>query len=338
MTRADELEIFKREISLTEFAQSLGYVVVKKESSRCCTVMKGDNDKIIVATSKSDGHGIYFSVGDQRDSGSVIDFAQRRLGGSLGHVRKELRGWVSAASRPSPRRRPASERPAKPDPVDRDRAELLSRWAATSSYIENYLTDARGLDADLVAAWGVRQDASGNALFPHFDEDGVCGWEEKRSDHSRFCRGGQLGLTLTKLDCCPVQRIVVTEASIDAMSWAQLNGRPEGTVYCSLAGSVSTRQIDLMKAFISSASPGVEVVIATDADAPGDQKAQKLEEALSDLLVARSRPPEPYKDWNDVVREGVGQSLVRFHKASLNLAAQAGEPYAQNSWSPSSSM
>ena len=56
--RADELERFKGEINLVEFAQSLGYVVIKKESSRACAVMKLGGDKIVVATDKADGHGI----------------------------------------------------------------------------------------------------------------------------------------------------------------------------------------------------------------------------------------------------------------------------------------
>ena len=73
--RTDELERFKQDISLAEYAAGEGYVLVKNESSRNSFVMQRetDNDKIIVATG-TDGHGIYFSVRDDADNGSIIDF------------------------------------------------------------------------------------------------------------------------------------------------------------------------------------------------------------------------------------------------------------------------
>ena len=93
MQRADELERFKSQINLAEYAQAQGYEIDRKESSRASTVMRSGGDKIIVATD-TDGHGIYFSVRDDADHGSIIDFVQKRQGLNLGQVRKELRPWI----------------------------------------------------------------------------------------------------------------------------------------------------------------------------------------------------------------------------------------------------
>ena len=51
-----------------------------------------DGDKIIIARG-SENHWVYFSVRDDLDKGSIIDFVQKREKCSLGHVRKVLRVW-----------------------------------------------------------------------------------------------------------------------------------------------------------------------------------------------------------------------------------------------------
>lgn len=61
-------------------------------------------DKVIVKRD-ADQHDVYFSLRDERDDGSIIDFAMRRKGLNLGQVRKELRPWIGlpAALLASPR-------------------------------------------------------------------------------------------------------------------------------------------------------------------------------------------------------------------------------------------
>lgn len=132
------LERFKREINLAEIAESFGYELNKTVSSRACFVMRCGGDKVIVSTDMKDGHGIYFSVSDKSGCGSVIDFAQKRIGGNLGQIRKELRGWVHSAKVPSARRRLAGDRPERPDPVERDRMAVLTRWHRFESYQGEY--------------------------------------------------------------------------------------------------------------------------------------------------------------------------------------------------------
>ena len=92
--RPDALNEFKRRVNLTEYAAAHGYQLDRRASSRNSATMRHlAGDKIVVAKD-SDGHWVYFSVIDAADHGSVIDFAQRRRGGTLGDVRKELRRWT----------------------------------------------------------------------------------------------------------------------------------------------------------------------------------------------------------------------------------------------------
>jgi hypothetical protein len=58
MTRDPELEKFKTEINLSEYAASRGYALIPRESSRASVAMRhADGDKIIIARGE-DGHWI----------------------------------------------------------------------------------------------------------------------------------------------------------------------------------------------------------------------------------------------------------------------------------------
>src|ERR1700681_1783353 len=89
-----ELESFKRDIDLRDYAAGQGYVLDPKESWRGSAVMRNPSgDKVIIKRGKA-GHYVYFSVRDDRDNGTIIDFVQFRQNISLGPVRKELRPWI----------------------------------------------------------------------------------------------------------------------------------------------------------------------------------------------------------------------------------------------------
>ena len=298
--QSDELERFKREINLVEVAESMGYQLQKNRSTKASKVMKSGGDTIVIATDASDGHGIYFSTGDDSDNGTVIDFFLRRTRLNLGQIRKELRGWMPTAVRPSPKRKPPAERPQPPQAVTRDRAQVLARFAALVPYGGSYLTDVRKIDVLVIEAFGVLQDGYGNACFVHRDAHGVGGWETKNKGFTGFSAGGEKGLFLARTDDAQIVRIVVAEAAIDLMSWAQFK-HALGTVYASTGGSVSPEQFEQLRAVLAR-NQDAEIVLAHDGDAGGDRMAaQVLELAPAGATVTRDRPPED-QDWNDVLR------------------------------------
>ena len=172
----DELERFKTAINLTEYAASEGYQLDHRASSRNSVVMRHPGgDKIVIARGEDD-HWIYFSVRDDSDNGSIIDFIQHRRRCSFGAVRQELRPWVGGSFvRPVPGLY-VPELVA----VSRDRAGVIRALAGMRPLITHrYLEKERGIPRSLLehprfAGRGL-VDARSNVIFPHADRDGPCG-------------------------------------------------------------------------------------------------------------------------------------------------------------------
>ncbi len=182
MNQDSELDAFKREIDMRQFALSLGYEMDRRESWRGSTVLKRGPDKIVVKRN-GNSHYVFFSVRDDSDNGTIIDFLQRRKNLSLGAVRRILRPWIGRSVTPPqlPRLEPTSP--------DRMRVESTYRCMANASR-HPYLEHERCLPASLLSstrfAGRVRIDRGGNAVFPHFDATGLCGYEIKNHRFTGF--------------------------------------------------------------------------------------------------------------------------------------------------------
>lgn len=318
----DEIESFKTQINLAEYAQSLGYEVDQKESSRASTVMRRGDDKIIVATD-ADGHGIYFSVHDDRDNGTIIDFAQRRQGKNLGQVRKELRPWIgSASSSYRPQRRTQAERPKKPAPSNHDRQKIFASWLQMQPAGKHqYLMRERKLSATILAdarfASQIRIDDRRNTVFPHFDHDGLTGYELKNKGFTGFARGGEKAVWhSSNLDHAP--RVVVVESAIDAMSHAQLK-RDREAAYISTGGAMSDKQRQLLREHLAAAKDrGAEIILATDNDEGGNKLATEISHLIPDAPMTRVLPTDG-KDWNDMLQKQVDHEKSRWNGPSYHM-------------------
>ena len=322
--RPDELDEFKRRVNLTEYAAAQGYQLDRRASSRNSATMRHPaGDKIIVAKG-TDGHWVYFSVRDEADHGSVIDFAQRRRGGTLGDVRKELRRWTGGAPPADLARPPASAFVPDLEHIPRDlgavRARFAETWPAKGRH--HYLQVVRRLPAEVVAAPPfadrIHEDRHGNAIFPHYNRAGLCGYEIKGDGFTGFAAGGVKGLWLSRSDAAGIRRLVVAETAIDALSYAALHGRP-GTHYASTGGEMNPDQPALLTAVVAKLPVGGELVLAVDHDAGGDKIAARITAAAAgrpDLVIVNDRPPGPWQpvngpDWNDVLRGTAPRPLPR---------------------------
>src|SRR5712691_6858161 len=192
-----ELEKFKREIDLVEFAGSYGFAVDERASCRTCVVMRRQGDKIVVATDPDDHHGIFFDVHGNGRGGSVIDFVMWQRGVNLGFARVELRKWLNIPRLSFPT---AHRTFPKPEPMSRDRAGLFARWQWLRPYRAGYL-EGRGLSAATIGTFmeQLRTDERGNVCFRHDDENGLPGWEVKNRGFMGFAPGGNKSLF-----CCRV--------------------------------------------------------------------------------------------------------------------------------------
>ena len=129
---------------LRQFAVSLGYELDRRESWRGSTVLRSGGDKIVVKRN-GNGHYVFFSVRDDRNHGTVIDFLQWREDLSLGAVRQILRPWIG---------RPAiAPQFPKLEPTGPDRMRVESEYRRMANGLRHpYLEHERCLPASLFAS------------------------------------------------------------------------------------------------------------------------------------------------------------------------------------------
>jgi hypothetical protein len=302
-----ELDRFKSSINLSEFAASRGYALDRRQSSRHSAVMRHpDGDKIVIARHEGGGDWMYFSVRDDRDHGTIIDFLQRRGGGNLGEVRKTLRNWLRLP-RPS---LPLPAYVADLLPVSRDRSAVLEDWErARPCTALPYLT-RRGLGPEVLAlprfAGCVRVDAHHNALFPHYDHQGLCGFELKNNNFTGFAPGGVKGLWYSRAANTDGE-LVLTESAIDAYSYHLLHGG-KWTRYMSTGGSPNPQQPALLRGAMEKLPRGAIVLVAFDHDEGGETMTAEVQAvAPAGRELRRVLPPVGQgKDWNEVLKYRLG--------------------------------
>lgn len=313
--RKDELDEFKRNINLSEYAASHGYILDRKHSSPNSAAMKnGSGDKIIIARDESSYHWIYFSAHDKADSGSIIDFINNRTRWGLGDIRKELRVWIGTSK--SYIVRPQADLFQKTvKPIKRDRAVVVAQFAGATPLADGegganaYLGKERGIPLDILDsprfAGRIYTDRYNNAIFPHHDRHGVCGFEIRNYKFKGFAKGGEKGLwySNTKPDDTA---LVVTESAIDSLSYHALH-QPERTRYFSIAGEMNPMQRELLKSAMQKLSKGGSIIIATDQDKGGKNLAQNIKDIAAgagreDLGIIEHRPDKEGQDWNDALR------------------------------------
>ena len=308
----DELEKFKTDVNLTELAASKGYAVDRRASSRNSAVMRHpDGDKIIIARYEGTTHWVYFSVRDDRDNGTVIDFLQNRGGGTLGEVRKTLRNWLGSS-------RPSVQLPLFMQdlhPVSRDRAGVIAAWEKAEICTSLPYLTGRGLGPDTLGlplfAGCVRVDHRRNALFPHYDKEGLCGFEIKNKDFTGFAAGGVKGLWYSQTKTTD-NRLVLVESAIDGLSFHVLFG-DQFTRYMSTGGELNPQQPTLLRGAMEKLHPSAVVVMAFDDDEGGEKLVKEIEAvAPASRKLERIKPNRGTgKDWNEVLKNRLGLNQGR---------------------------
>ena len=323
LTRDAELEKFKKQINLCEYAASVGFFLDQNSSSRCSAVMRHSNgDKVVIAVTSSK-HWVYFNVhgGSQEDSGTIIDFVQARKKVTLGDVRKELRPWIG---KPRLVEQGGSRLlPMDLQPAEYDAARVVGKWmnAKRITSSPRYLLNDRRLPssvlADPVFADRLRTDQRSNILFPHWNQHGsLCGYEVKNRNFTGFAPGGTKGLWCSRPRTHD-QTMVLAETAIDALSVAAIFG-PAGKRFFSTAGQISPAQAACVCSAVKRMSADAEIWLAFDHDDGGLKLAQQVKDALSTLTgntrkVIMSLPPNFGEDWNDVLRNNVKPQLPSPH-------------------------
>ena len=107
-----------------------------------------------------------------------------------------------------------------------------------------------------------------------------------------------------------MNRLVVAEAPIDAMSVAAIERLHAGTLYVAVTGGMGPATIVALDLQLQNLAlvPDAVLVAATDADRAGDGYAARLEviAGVAEVRFERLRPPVEGKDWNDMLKPGRG--------------------------------
>lgn len=292
-----EIDRFKTDINLIEFAAENGYQVDRKESSRNSVVMRlpSTDDKIIIARGH-DNHWTYFSVRDPGDNGSIIDFVQKRNDKNLGEIRKELRPWIGKPSNLEKIKRFN----ANIEPSVVDRSAVKQKFVKARSVYSDYYLKGRGIKSATIRDprfdGMIRQDERRNILFPHHDREGLAGFEIKNKNFTGYSRFGVKSVWHSRARKADT-KIVICESAIDALSYHQIRG-DERTRYMSTGGQMSPYQEGILKAAIAKMPPGSEIIAAFDRDIDGDRFAAKLKELAPNSNIIRHAPAIG-KDWNE---------------------------------------
>jgi len=287
--RVDELERFKTDINLVEYAASCGYSIDKTKSSKASVVMVGNGSKIIITTSEKDRHGIFFDVNDTKINGSIIDFVQHQTGQNIGEVRKTLRAFGGFGE---------PQEYKKPAPIPASFAAVQHAFARTKVISQHKYLGARGISdetqSDRRFRGMLRKDPRGNVVFPHYNRDMILtGYELKNQGFTGFSKGGRKAMWFSN-NITKASKVYVVESGIDALSLAQFIP-DKNAAYLSVGGAMSPKQKEELKVWLK----GKDVVIATDNDVAGKKLGVEIAKAAHE--TARSMKVEqPYfNDWNE---------------------------------------
>jgi hypothetical protein len=301
----EELEEFKSLVNLTEYAASAGYLMDRRTSSRNSVAMRrGEADKIIVARGH-DGHWIYFCVLGNAGGGSILDFVMNHKGCKLGGARQELRPWIGQG-RTFPRP-PVGTYARTVETSSKDRIQVMQNFGRMHPVFHHpYLEQERGIPAAVLGsprfAGKIYMDARHNAVFPHYDRDGLCGYEIKNRNFTGFAKGGEKGLWFSAVRKGDTH-LVIAESAIDAISYAILHPE-EGTRYASIGGKMNPGQPALIRAAIERMTEGSTIIAATDNDPDGRALAEEIETITkatgrADLIFQADLPEGEGADWNE---------------------------------------
>lgn len=305
-----ELEELRREVSCVLVLEKAGFKLDREATAQRSArnlKFRRENEAIIV---NHDGKGWWDPKGDGK--GDVFKLVQHLdPSKNLGHVRRELRDLIGK----SPTLEVAERIKGVSDRLRRDPAELWARRSApqegTAAW--RYLTEERGLPGSIVAVAGrqgaLKEGPNGTAWFRHRDAGGqFTGMEMRGAEYKGFSTGGGKRLFEFRTDegTEAVRRLVVTEAAIDAMSFAALDHLKKGSLYTSTGGGMSPESEANLKQVMATVAkqPDARLIIAVDNDHQGHVYAAKLAAMAQDvgLWSGRISPKTPGDDWNKALR------------------------------------
>lgn len=309
------LDWVKREVSLVDFATSrLGWEINKKKTSKRHIVLKHPQHGTIIAPgSPMAGSGYrVFSWAGKEGGGTLVNLLLLE-----GWDWKEIRGLSGQITTQKPvAALPVAPPLPRPENYPEKQTELAQakfnslKHQSGPSYLER-----RGIDPSVYEGFK-HFKATGNQaifkLYKVFDnrEGHLCStisyyYDREGNSKKYFQKGLPRGLAVFR-DAEPVERLVVTESPIDALSFKQAEALKSAnyaprTMYVSTCGSLSRDTFNsLQHLFKQAREEGRYVIVGRDNDEAGKKASREIALLARNcsLSVRVSSPPKG-KDWND---------------------------------------
>ncbi|MGE4444652.1 MAG: toprim domain-containing protein [Candidatus Altimarinota bacterium] len=296
----NEIDKFKKDISLVDFIENFGGVINRHKSTRNSYLMDFHDTKLVVKKNVN-GHYIYFDFSNALNNGTIIDFYQKVVNkdATFKDAMIALRKFYKSGYIANEKLDISNE----PD-------EAFDYARITKNIDENDLKNIellRNISFQTLKEFEkvILKDTRENLCFPcleySFDENGrfkfnLSGFEIKNLKTNFKSQQGKKGLWGIRIGYS--QDTYIFESAIDAMSFRELHQK-EG-FYISFGGSFSPTQIEYLKAVIVN-SKSQNIYICLDNDEAGDKMSQDIISNLKSLNIKRVTSRK--KDFNEDLKD-----------------------------------
>lgn len=322
--KREDIEALRAKVSCEALLERAGYEIDLKESTRRAVKYRQGGNIIIVTHA---GRGWFDPLSD--DKGDVFGLAMFLDNIPFPSAAEAVASLVGfQLSRPE-------WRPSRSSETGENIGE---RWRgrrvpSPGSGAWHYLCRVRWIPTVVVRQAireGVlREGPFGSMWAAHVDSDGhVVGWEERGPDWRGFSTRGSK--VLFRFGPSDATRLCVTEAAIDAMSLAAIEGSREHTLYLSTGGGWSPATDAALG--VLAARPGLKLVAATDSNSQGEVYADRLRAIAENVGSDWQRLRPPADDWNEALQNKEKENRERRTKREEKRAACA--PVASREASP----
>jgi len=300
-----ELEQFRRGVNCAALLEgwSPSWRLDRKESTRRALKYRREEGEVLIVN--HGGRGWWDPQSTAKgDIFDLVQYLDPNL--NFGHVRRELRRFIGVA----PTFPLALSGRAKNDPS----APIAARWTVRprlrrGSAVWAYLAGTRRLSDQILDAAQradiLREGPYGSAWFAHRDHANTVTHVEIRGPGFKgSLRGGTK--TLFRLSGAGPRhsRLLITEAPIDTLSVAAIEGIRANTLYAATGGGMGPGTMQAIERLLGQMAqcPDVLLASATDANQAGERYAARHAELATAAGIAFERlAPPPGADWNDVL-------------------------------------
>jgi hypothetical protein len=291
MSEVISLADFRTRISIMELAAANGYIPNKKHWCNKYPVFDNPNtgERIYIVNPANSSNQGYVNVNDDRDKGTLIDFVRKRLSTDFKKFNQPGKSEFSNVnavlynhlSQPEPERRSIfnsnyinnSDKTGESDSIFN--LDLLN----IKSFTDTNFLKSRGIHSGTInhpnfagTIFNIENKGFINTAFPYYDHIGTTVGIEIRNDnfkqHAENSKKSEGIWHSNPPD--KINHIFLSESAIDALSYHQLH-HPKNTLYISVGGNLSIKQVDAILSYTSGLKDGkdAKLLLGFDQDKEG---------------------------------------------------------------------